>query len=106
MTRPRSDLFWNMPRPWYNEPICELTRERYLREGYIDERGNITPKGKAEIHLVQEELLGTETREHYEEYLKHWDVYEKKFDEWAADERIPWEEQPKFDYVETWDSEK
>jgi len=106
MTMSRTDIWYLMPRPWFNEPICELTRERYIREGYLDSNGNITQKGKEDIHLTQEELQGTETREHYEEYLKHWNEFEKKLDEWAADERIPEEQKPVFDYKETWDSEK
>ncbi len=105
MARPRSDLFWNMPRDWYNEPISDSIRKTYLDFGWIDENGNITPEGKTH-RIVKEMLLGTETREHYEEYLKHWNVYAKKFDEWASDERIPWDQQPQFDYVEKWDSEQ
>ncbi len=106
MTRPRSDIVYCMPRPWYNEPINEAVKEDLLMDGYIDENGNITSKGKEEIHLVQERLLGTETREHYEEYLKHWDPFFEEWMKWATDERIPWEDQPEFDYKETWDSEK
>lgn len=79
--------------------------ERYLSEGKIDEKGNVTPEGK-KCGIVKEALLGTETREHYEEYLKHWEAFFAKWDVWAHDERIPWEEQPDFDYVETWPSEQ
>lgn len=77
----------------------------YRKKGYVDEKGNITPLGK-EHHIVKEMLLGTETREHYEEYRKHWDAFAEKFDRWANDERIPAEEEPDFDYVETWPSEQ
>ena len=79
--------------------------QRYLRDGWIDSEGNVTPLGK-EHHIVKEELLGTETREHYEEYRKHWDAFFKKWDRWSLDESIPADEEPKFDYVETWPSEQ
>ena len=105
MTRPRSDMWWVMPRRWYNRPICKLTRERYLREGYIDQEGNVTPEGRKH-GVVKEEILGTETREHYEEYLKHWDEFYKKWEAWAEDERIPEDERPHFEYKEKWDSEQ
>ena len=105
MARPRIDIYWNEPREWYKEPISKAVREWYIEEGWIDDKGNITLKGKKH-GIVQEEILGTETREHYEEYLKHWDPYFEKWMKWAMDERIPEEEQPKFDYKETWDSEK
>ncbi len=106
MARPRYDIVYCMPRPWYNKPLSDASKEAYLRDGYIDANGNITQKGKDEIHLVQEKLLGTETREHYEEYLRHWDPFFEEWMKWATDERIPWEDQPEFDYKETWDSEK
>ena len=56
--------------------------------------------------MVKEELLGTETREHYEEYMKHWKEFQEKWFVWANDERIPYEDAPVFDYVEKWDSEQ
>lgn len=105
MTRPRSDLYWVMPRRWFNKPPCQAVIDGYKDDGYLDDDGNITPLGK-EHGLVTEELLGTETREHYEEYRKHWDAFAEKFDRWANDESIPEDEEPNFDYVEVWPSEQ
>ena len=105
MARPRQDLFWVMPREWYNKPVSEAVLEYYRDEGYVDEKGNITPEGRKH-GVVKEKILGTETREHYEEYLKHWDPFFEKWWKWANDERIPWEEQPNFEYKEKWESEQ
>ena len=105
MARSRADIVWTARREWYNKPLDKALFDGYIADGYIDEKGNITPLGKAH-HVVQEDLLGTETREHYEEYLKHWDPFIEKWMKWVEDERIPWEDEPTFDYVETWDSEK
>lgn len=105
MARCRSDIVRWDPRRWYNKPPSKAVLDGMKEDGYIDEYGNITPLGK-EHHVVKEKLLGTETREHYEEYLKYWDEYDKKMLAWCEDERIPWEDCPKWDYVETWPSEQ
>lgn len=94
-----------LARGRYDKPMSELRRKLHVDWGLIDSEGNITPLGKKE-HVVKEKLLGTETKEHYEEYLKHWDAFFEKWFRWATDERIPEEEEPKFDYVETWPSEQ
>ncbi len=101
----RIDYHYCSLRPWYNEPLPQVLLDGYKTDGYLDENGNITPLGKKH-HIVKEKLLGTETREHYEEYLKHWDPFFEKWFKWATDERIPEKDEPIFDYVETWDSEK
>ena len=101
----RSDIVRWDPRRWYNKPVSEKILAYYKKEGYIDDQGNITPLGK-EHHVVKEKILGTETREHYEKYAKYWEEYNKKMEIWAGDERIPWDECPEWDYVETWPSEQ
>ncbi len=105
MARPRQDLFWVMPRSWYNEPVSADVLELFKQLGYIDENGSITTEGRRH-GIVKEKLLGTETREHYEEYIKHWKEFAEKWDRWAADESIPWEEKPTFEYKEKWESEQ
>ena len=105
MALARSDMFWVVPRPWYNKPISAELLEYYKQKGYIDEKGNITPEGRRH-GIVKEKLLGTETRGHYEEYIKHWKPFFEKWWKWATDERIPWDEQPNFEYKEKWESEQ
>ncbi len=61
MALARSDMFWVMPREWYNKPASEAVMEYYRHEGYVDEKGNVTPEGRKH-GVVQEEILGTETR--------------------------------------------
>ena len=86
--------------------MSELRRKLHVDLGFIDSEGNITPLGKKE-HVVKEMLLGTETQEHYEEYLKLWEKFYEKWERWAMDERIPEDEEPKFDYgALTWPSEQ
>lgn len=104
MTMQRTDYCYNMPRRWYHKPLEKVNIDWYKSNHWLDENGNITPEGKAN-GIVLEEILGTETREHYEEYLKHWKPYYKKWRKWA-DEELPWDQEPKFDYVEKWDSEQ
>lgn len=98
-------MFWVMPREWYNKPASEAVMEYYRHEGYVDEKGNVTPEGRKH-GVVQEKILGTETKEHYEEYIKHWKEFAQKWDRWAEDESIPWDEQPNFEYKEKWESEQ
>ena len=86
-------------RKRYSSPLNEETIQMYIMLGFLDEDHNITKKGK-DNGFVMQKLLGAETEEHYQKYLKLYDEYIKKWFEWANDERIPFEQEP--DLIEKW----
>ena len=79
------ECYFPWPPDKWDTPITDSYMIKwYKKEGWLDENGNITQKGKEETNLCPEKMNGTETEEHFQKRLR---LYRKKLDfccDWFA----------------------
>ena len=69
--------FPQKPIKW-TDPITESYMiDWYKQEGWLDEEGNITMKGRNDIDLCPDMMNGTETEEHFQKRMR---LYKKQLD--------------------------